>query len=69
MALVGVVLSFDSYVGSQRGALLLLGKFQYPWASAGLNWNGNDKIGKISILPLFTNESKIILDSSVNLLP
>jgi len=44
VALVGVVLSFDSYVVSQMaGAFLLLVGLLI--ASAGLKLNGNDKIG------------------------
>ena len=55
VALVGVVLSFDSYVGSQMaGAFLLL--VGLIIASAGLKLNGNDKIGtRFLFFPLFSS--------------
>ena len=55
VALVGVVLSFDSYVGSQMaGAFLLLVGLLI--ASAGLKLNGNDKIGtRFLFFPLFSS--------------
>ena len=55
VALVGVVLSFDSYVGSQMaGAFLLLVGLLI--ASAGLKLNGNDKIGtRFLFFPFFSS--------------
>ena len=55
VALVGVVLSFDSYVVSQMaGAFLLL--VGLIIASAGLKLNGNDKIGtRFLFFPFFSS--------------
>ena len=55
VALVGVVLSFDSYVVSQMaGAFLLLVGLLI--ASAGLKLNGNDKIGtRFLFFPFFSS--------------
>jgi len=55
VALVGVVWSFDSYVGSQMaGAFLLLVGLLI--ASAGLKLNGNDKIGtRFLFFPFFSS--------------
>ena len=60
VALVGVVLSFDSYVGSQMaGAFLLLVGLLI--ASAGLKLSGNDKIGTGFLFFPFFSSMKVRL--------